>query len=88
MNLIGANNFTIPPLVQSTNITNGTANQLYIASQVTMYSPSNVDLNLINSTMYFDLIYNNVNIGIGYIPNYQMIQGAYTTQAYIVYIII
>ena len=84
VNLIGANNFTIPPLVQSTNITNGTSNQLYIASQVTMYSPSNVDLNLLNSTMYFDLIYNDVNIGIGYIPNYQMIQGAYTTKAYIV----
>ncbi len=80
--LVGANNFSTPPIVHTTNVTNGTTHSLLIASDVTMFSQSNVELNL-GQTLYFDLIYNDVQIGTGYIPNYQMIQGPFSTVAYL-----
>jgi LEA14-like dessication related protein len=80
--LQGANNFSIPPQVLNTNITNGTATELLIASDVIMTSQSNVNLDL-GQTLYFNLILNGVKIGVGHINNYQMVEGPYQTVAHL-----
>lgn len=76
--LQGYNNFSIPPIIQSTNLTNGTHTTLYAVTSVTVTSQSNVQFNL-GQNMYYHIYYLGEQIGIGYIPNYSIYPGA-TTQ--------
>lgn len=78
----GYNNFSVPPVVQSTNLTNGTLTTLYSVASVTVTSQSNVQFNLAQD-MYYRLFFGGQQVGIGYIPKYSIYPGAVTQTSYI-----
>jgi hypothetical protein len=71
INLVGFNNFSVSPIVSSTNLTNGTNTVLTSKASVTMTSLSNVQLSF-NEPLYYHFYYSGQLLGIGYLPDFIM----------------
>jgi hypothetical protein len=82
IDLVGFNNFSVAPIVSSTNLTGGTPTILYSTASVTITSLSNVQLDL-NQNLYYHFVYNGQRLGIGSIPNYVIKPGSVTQDSYI-----
>jgi hypothetical protein len=83
VNLVGFNNFSISPIVSSTNLTNGTTTILTSKALVTMTSLSNVQLSF-NQRLYYHFFYSGQLLGIGYLPDFIMFpQTSFTMDSYI-----
>lgn len=82
--LKGFNDFPIPPIVSETNLTEGTATDLYTQAHVEFTSTSNVQLTL-NQPIYFQLQFNGEIIGKGYIPDYVLVPGKSSLLSYMTF---
>eukprot|EP01040_Poterioochromonas_malhamensis_P014414 gene14414-15952_t len=78
----GWNNFSVPPVVRQTNLTNGTTEILYSQALVSMTSLSNVLLSL-NQNLYYRFEYEGEVLGVGHIPDYVMRPGTVDMMSYI-----
>jgi hypothetical protein len=78
--VIGFGNFQTPPNVTKVNTTGGTAFVLNNLITATMTSTSDISIDF-GQTMHFLLLSEGIQIGIGSIPNYNMIAGVSTVQA-------
>jgi hypothetical protein len=83
VDLVGFNNFTVPPVIASTNLTNGTHTVLTSKAFATLTSLSNVQLSL-NQDLYYHVYFMEERIGTGYLPYFTMYaQSSFQTDTFI-----
>jgi hypothetical protein len=71
VNLVGFNNFTVPPVIASVNLTNGTHTVLTAKASATLTSLSNVQLSL-DQNVYYHVYFLGELLGTGYIPDFTL----------------